>query len=620
MINNTSISVNFTHTCSPFDHTNSIAIIGNGIAGLTAAIEARTLAPDKHVVIITDQQYPTIYTPALKQFAAGKLSQSHLFAYPEDKEQAEQITLLHAHVEYIHAQNKYIRLQDKRYLGYESLLLATGSIARTLPPQLPGHDFTGVFTLHRLPDYVELKQYLPQVQTAVVIGGGVHAIDTITVLLNRGVRVHWLIREDIVLSHIVDAVGSTMILNTMQRAGAIVHLATEVREITGQNRTVNGIVTNHGDMIPCQLVIACIGTQAATNLAHKSTIPLQHQHGLLVDSTLRTSVHDIYAAGDVAAFLNPQSGHYETHATWYDAVTQGRAAGAMMVGQQQPVQQPFGVHWHATHLGELSMLTAGTPLRQDQHTTTLTDISQGGYRRVTLQDDRLIGYLSLGELPADSLAIKRIIDEGKPVHTILKQLLKGHLNADAYFSQQQQSTVPHPAHHHTLFPTSQHAPMTQPSTQPSPAHQMQPVAIQAPTPAPDPITDPLLISTTKQQTTARLQPFSRVNKNRHHRRIPSLLRLLKPNPIILHKTAPQVRQEIQACIGCNECLLACPALAEPITIDVLNRETIDGPISEPVARFTRACYQCGACVAPCPVGLHRDAMMMWLKVRMLKQS
>jgi Na+-translocating ferredoxin:NAD+ oxidoreductase RnfC subunit len=99
-----------------------------------------------------------------------------------------------------------------------------------------------------------------------------------------------------------------------------------------------------------------------------------------------------------------------------------------------------------------------------------------------------------------------------------------------------------------------------------------------------------------------------------------MLKMLKPNPVILHKTKSQVEQEIQACIGCNECLLACPALAEPITIDILNRETIAGPISAPVERFTHACYQCGACVSPCPVGLHRDAMMMWLKVRLLKDS
>ncbi len=90
--------------------------------------------------------------------------------------------------------------------------------------------------------------------------------------------------------------------------------------------------------------------------------------------------------------------------------------------------------------------------------------------------------------------------------------------------------------------------------------------------------------------------------------------------VTLHKTGAQITQEVSACIGCNECLIACPALAEPITIDMLNRETLAGAISKPVARFARACYQCGACVAPCPVGLHRDAMMMWLKVRLVRAN
>jgi Fe-S oxidoreductase len=90
--------------------------------------------------------------------------------------------------------------------------------------------------------------------------------------------------------------------------------------------------------------------------------------------------------------------------------------------------------------------------------------------------------------------------------------------------------------------------------------------------------------------------------------------------VMLHKTLPQVAQELHACIGCNECLVACPAVNEQVTIDVLNRETLSGPISTPVARFARSCFQCGACVAPCPVGLHRDAMMMWLKVRLLRSG
>lgn len=86
----------------------------------------------------------------------------------------------------------------------------------------------------------------------------------------------------------------------------------------------------------------------------------------------------------------------------------------------------------------------------------------------------------------------------------------------------------------------------------------------------------------------------------------------------MHRTRSQVADELAACIRCNECLAACPALPAPLTIKTLNRETLTEPISADVAQFASACYQCGACVPVCPAGLHRDAMMLWLKMRLLR--
>ena len=86
----------------------------------------------------------------------------------------------------------------------------------------------------------------------------------------------------------------------------------------------------------------------------------------------------------------------------------------------------------------------------------------------------------------------------------------------------------------------------------------------------------------------------------------------------MHRSRSQVAEELAACIRCNECLAACPALPAPMQIEALNRETLVERISPEVARFAQACYQCGACVPVCPVGLHRDAMMLWLKMRLLR--
>jgi len=160
------------------------------------------------------------------------------------------------------------------------------------------------------------------------------------------------------------------------------------------------------------------------------------KNGILVDGRLRTSVPDIYAAGDVAALPNPQTGDYQTRPEWYSAVTQGKIAAAMMVGHTEVAQELFGAHWQATQLGKLLMLTVGNPLgaNTNEQTAIYTDISGGGYRRLATVDDRLIGYLSVGTTRPDGLSIKRLIDEGISIRHIFKSLLKGNIDTHEYLT------------------------------------------------------------------------------------------------------------------------------------------------------------------------------------------
>jgi NADPH-dependent 2,4-dienoyl-CoA reductase/sulfur reductase-like enzyme len=418
----------------PYLDRADVVIIGNGIAGLTAAVEARRMAPDKRIVIITDQIHPTINTPALKQFAIAKLTREQLLAYPAGTERKERIHLVTGRVEEIHANSKYVTLKGGRGFGYESLLIATGSAPGGLPADLPGREFDGVLTLHRLQDYLDLRRRLPEISEAVVIGGGVHAIETVMGLLYWGIRVHWLIRSSTFMGNMLDKEASEVVLESMRRSGAIVHTQTEVAGVVGRVGVVMGVITNNQEMIPCQLILSCTGTQPVMKLAERCSQPLSHKKGIIVDDQLRTSVRDIYAAGDVAALKNPLTGNYEPRAQWFAAVSQGRIAGAMLVGHVEAAQQPFGVQWHATHLGELSMLTVGSPLMQENKIMTLTDSSSGSYRRMAIVGDRLVGYLSVGRSHLDSLAIKRIIDEGHSIRNITKDLLKGSFDARQYLS------------------------------------------------------------------------------------------------------------------------------------------------------------------------------------------
>ncbi|GAC1617290.1 MAG: hypothetical protein NVS4B7_09630 [Ktedonobacteraceae bacterium] len=415
-----------------------IVIIGNGIAGLTCAIEARRLAADASIVMITDQSHPTINTPALKQFAIGKLTQEQLLAYPAGTELAQRIHVLNAHVEAIDAQGKFVCLAGGEGFGYGSLLIATGSKATGLPGNVPGRNFDGVLTLHCLQDYRDLRRRLPAVEDAVVIGGGAHAIETVMGLLHFGIAVHWLMRSKTFLSRMLDEPASAMVLDAMRRLGAQIYTETYIEGIVGRVGSVVGVVTSEQQMLPCQLVLTCTGTTPVTALAERCNLPMLHKDGILVDDQLRTSVRDIYAAGAAAALKHPQTGVYETRPLWYAAVLQGRTVAAMMTGNQHRAQ-PFGVPWHATQLGELCMLSVGNLHTGD--VTTLTNSSKRSYRRLSIMGDRLVGYLSLGPAQPDSLAIKRIIDDGLAIRDIKKALLKDNFDARQYFSGQQTRVV-----------------------------------------------------------------------------------------------------------------------------------------------------------------------------------
>ncbi|HEX4715339.1 MAG TPA: FAD-dependent oxidoreductase, partial [Ktedonobacteraceae bacterium] len=161
-------------------------------------------------------------------------------------------------------------------------------------------------------------------------------------------------------------------------------------------------------------------------------LPMKHQQGILVDDQLRTSVRNIYAAGDVAALRDPLTGKYAPRAHWYAAVSQGRTVASVITGAGE--LEGFGVPWHATRLGDISLLTVGDPLAWPERIVPLTARRKGSYRRLSIVDNRLVGYLALGSTPPDSMAIKRIIDEGLSVREITRDLLRGEFDARKYFS------------------------------------------------------------------------------------------------------------------------------------------------------------------------------------------
>ena len=349
-----------------------------------------------------------------------------------------EVTLLHGHIEQIDVKKRLLRLADEQGIyAYEHLLLATGTKARSLPASLPGYNLDGVITLHRLPNYLDLRRRLKEVETAVVIGGGVQAAETVRGLTQHRIKVHWLLRRASFLPDMLDAQASTLLLNFMRNTGVSIHLNTEVAGIVGKIGTVVGVVTQQQQHIPCQLVVVCIGTMAQTEVAEHSGLFVRPEKGILVNDSLGTSALGVFAAGDVAALKDTITGVYAPRAQWYDALLQGRTIALEVTGHKMSISSSLGVPWQSTNLGNFSIVSIGRTRQENSRQKTIANYVGGAYYQLQVEENRLTGYLALSPTPANTLAIKRLIDEEHDVREVQHDLLRGTFHADNYFHQKE---------------------------------------------------------------------------------------------------------------------------------------------------------------------------------------
>jgi NAD(P)H-nitrite reductase large subunit len=426
----------------PASDRADLVVIGNGIAGCIAAMETRQYAPDARILVISEQNHPTINTPALKQFGAGRLELEQLLAYSAGTQQHLGIGMIHRRVAAIEPSAHRVRLSDGRAIQYRSLLIATGATAMPLPDEMPGRDFDGVVTLHTLSDYLDLRRRLATVSAAVVIGG-------------RGL-----------LPRQLDPAASDLLLRQVRRQGVDIRLETEASGIVGRMGAAAGVITTDDAFIPCELVVAAIGTQPDITLAQHTPIEAKPGRGMRVNGRLQTTARDIYAAGAVAAVLDPQTGQYDARGQWYFAVQQGRLAAAAITGLASPegvALDAVGNFWHATQFEKLNVLTAGAPMlseRDNPENEVLTNGSGAFYRRLVVRHGHLVGFLAVGANPPPGLGIKRLIDERINIEEIKRKLLSEDFDVRSFFTQRrlhaletgESAAIPQPVSDQTIMP------------------------------------------------------------------------------------------------------------------------------------------------------------------------
>lgn len=409
-------------------------IIGTGVAGYACIESIRSVDKTSEIIMLGDDPHGFYSRPGLAYFLTGELPDKALFPKKKEDYTLLKFSYKKARVTKIKRSEKKLELDGKTLLSYDKLLIATGASA--VPLTVPGANLKGVVKLDHLEDARQILGFAKRGKTAVVVGGGITALELTEGLLSRGVNVHYLLRGDRYWSNVLDEHESRIVEARLQAEGVTLHFHSELVEVIGKSGKVSGVRLVNGQMIKCDILAYAIGIKPRVKLASDAELALDR--GILVNEFLQTNDPDIYAAGDVAQVHDPISGRSVLDSLWSPAREQGYAAGVNMTGQRKPYVKsaPFNV----TRLAGLTTTIIGAVghgqdedvlgiARGDSETwRQLPDaiVAQGGFDtnhvRILVGEKTLIGAVIMGDQTL-STPLQKIISEKMDISSMRDKLL-----------------------------------------------------------------------------------------------------------------------------------------------------------------------------------------------------
>jgi nitrite reductase (NADH) large subunit len=389
-------------------------IVGNGVAGVTAAQAIRQADPDAEVHLFGAEPYPYYRRPQLWEFIAGQIEQDALYYRPAEWYAKRGIELhLGIEVTGLDPASHQLALANGSQVTYHRLLLASG--AQPFIPPCEGTEKDGVFALRTLDDALAIKAYAREVDTAIVVGGGLLGLETARALHTAGLDVTVVEFFPYLLPRQLDQEGAQVLQALLEAQGLHVVTGATTTAILGVP-CADCIQLQSGAKITGDLVLFSTGIRSEVTLAKEAKLDVNR--GVIADGHLQTSAEDVFAAGDVAEFEGVVYGIIPP------AIEQARVAAANMVEMGSSTYT--GTMPSTTlKVAGAELTTLGEAVVEGEAYTQLrrADVAGGHYRKVVLRDGRIVGAILLNDKERTQ-PLRQLIERGADVSAYTDQLLE----------------------------------------------------------------------------------------------------------------------------------------------------------------------------------------------------
>ena len=392
-------------------------IVGGGTSGLNAITAIREYDKGDSEVVLVSGEWP--YSRMVLPYYLGRsISESHVYTATAPKmaslgvqfakslaaastiaSEAREVSPLVSqfvprNATAIDTKNNRLTLDDGSLLEYDDLLIATGSSA-TRPP-VPGVHGANIHNLWTLDDAKAVLSEIKEGMDVAMIGAGFISFTILNGVLKHGVKLHIIEIMPQVLPRMVDKDGANLVENWLTKHGVNIHTSTTLKSIEDAGGRKKLVLSKGGDLT-VDLVI--MGTGIQTNLGWLDGSGITLDQGVLVDDHLRSSVPNVYAAGDVAQGAELVTGNREVHAIEPTAMEHGRIVGANMAGQD--IAYRGSLLMNILDILDLNIASFGNWIEGNSDSSVLVVPRDNTYRKLIWDGDTVTGAIIMG--PASSL-------------------------------------------------------------------------------------------------------------------------------------------------------------------------------------------------------------------------
>jgi NAD(P)H-nitrite reductase large subunit len=368
-------------------------VIGNGIAGQTAAEELRKADADASIVMIAAERHPLYNRVALPRYLRGQVRREKvLMRTVEDYANRNLDIHFETWATEIDPRSKVVRTNRDQEFPYDALLIATGG--RPKPPPWPGSDqVSACLGFQTLDDTDAIIEKADASERVLVMGGSFIGYELAEgVSFRKKAKLTWIMRGPWFLRYVLDEEGGRLCRQLGEAQDVQFLVGDEVERFSRTNGRFTAKTVN-GHTVDFDLLTYGVGLDYYTEPARDAGIELNK--GIVTDSKLRTSAPDVYAAGDVAVFYDLMVERHNQMGTWDNAIAHGEVAARNMAGADEDF---FDVPTYTTTMFGSTLAVMGvTPdVQPDLESVRTYDFDEKFYRKLFFKDGRLVGAIMIG--------------------------------------------------------------------------------------------------------------------------------------------------------------------------------------------------------------------------------